>query len=1011
MIMNSNPICPECGREVKNFYDIDYALIPHPFSSDPENKVCIYCAVRIQYTAIEREKREHNEHICALLDQNLSGLFQTLLTDSEFRNIFKMHLRHFGAFGNKVDSVTSYSLFSRSVEKLMCEHILPKNAMGSYLSMSEEEFNTVKQVVTDYTLSLLVSASDRIVQTAIRINNGLSDSYNLDFISNRKYGRLMIKAYRDKALTLPITKQEQAFFDEVINDCCNILDEEAGKEQPGFSKFLQSSAPGKTNVMDFLRYYKNGSSDLKLWLFSSDDGSQIAAVAFPDDSASQVDFYDWFNTSRSENFSEPRYIFSKEVIDRINIPSDQTTAEMKQAALQTVLENLKEQDAPLRDKYRSQLEELERTFPVSEPWNHLIKEMNESEDQEIIKDDLAYEEAINGDGELKYRYIRRHYTEVKNSAFDCIYDENLTMLDKDRLLTRYVELQKMIWHDQYLLPKGIIDLKLYQDVGAFKNTFDGTDIKSLVIYFHHWRVSKDEKSLIMVLEMIYNLLETKLLFDFEQYVSVVPYKSSVPVFSDRLPFLVLISRCCELLDRYLAEVIPVIDRVGEDDLNHLKCAKIDSLYDMPSQNFTTHMNISEREYLDRSLSKLSFEEMRHASLSNMELSPEIRAIVDGKLLERAIKALQNRMDTIVANIAVNHIGETLDAVSLLIDLITVLPENTDRLNKEEEQQLLRLRGRLRKQLMRMEETAFLEPEIYEEHIRSNSIHFIKVREDLTARFRSQFKYFIGSLDLIGAKNIEELMEQRRRFVLEFSLDPEMHNNMNVFLDRLTMKISESLKDSESYRSRRQQIQHQLSSYPLDIHESVVSTLATAEELYYTYIDGREPIEGFDYSCISIMYFQALENLLNRVIYIPYKTSVLDPNLTDIYLNFNANQYLPKASSMSFYFSTYKTVNSCRLKDDMTLGSFPFLFKNVMTLRAFEAFLQKTFHTRRLDLTELNSFGDNLRIIALRRNSAAHGSKVLDSETVVQDRDLVYHENKAASAQIKAAILQFLSMFN
>lgn len=309
--MNSNPVCPECCREVANYYDINYALIPHPFSSDPGNKICIYCAIRIQYAAIEKEMRARIEHLCTLLNQNLSGLFQTLLKDSKFREIFQMHLRHFGTFGNNVETLMSYFNLRKSVEKLMCEHILPKYAMEYYLNMSEEEFDAAKKVVTDYTLSLLVSASNRIVQTAIRIDNGMSDRDKMNFISNRKYGKLMIEAYRNKALTLPITEREQAFFDKVINDCCNILDEETEKEQPDFSKFLQCSISGKTDVMEFLRYYKNGSSDLNLWLFSSDDGSQIAAVVFPDDSPAQVDFYDWFNTSISDEFREPRYIFSQ----------------------------------------------------------------------------------------------------------------------------------------------------------------------------------------------------------------------------------------------------------------------------------------------------------------------------------------------------------------------------------------------------------------------------------------------------------------------------------------------------------------------------------------------------------------------------------------------------------------------------------------------------------------------------------------------------------------------------
>jgi len=200
--------------------------------------------------------------------------------------------------------------------------------------------------------------------------------------------------------------------------------------------------------------------------------------------------------------------------------------------------------------------------------------------------------------------------------------------------------------------------------------------------------------------------------------------------------------------------------VGEDKLVKQKCARIDTSAKMPSQNFTTHTN--DRGVLDSSLSQLSFEEIRHASLSNMELPPEIRKIVDGILLERSKKALLNRMDITVARIAINHIGEALDVVSLLVDLLTVLPENIDLLYKEDKQQLLRLRGILRRQLIKMEEIAYLEPEIYEEHIRNQGIHIIKAREDSIARFRSQVKYFIGSLDLISVKNVEELMEQRRR---------------------------------------------------------------------------------------------------------------------------------------------------------------------------------------------------------------------------------------------------------
>ena len=74
-IVKTNPICPECGREVAIFYDVEYALISHPLSSAFEDKVCIYCAMRIQKDVMDRKLQEYGTY----LDENLPDIYRKLI--------------------------------------------------------------------------------------------------------------------------------------------------------------------------------------------------------------------------------------------------------------------------------------------------------------------------------------------------------------------------------------------------------------------------------------------------------------------------------------------------------------------------------------------------------------------------------------------------------------------------------------------------------------------------------------------------------------------------------------------------------------------------------------------------------------------------------------------------------------------------------------------------------------------------------------------------------------------
>ena len=58
------------------------------------------------------------------------------------------------------------------------------------------------------------------------------------------------------------------------------------------------------------------------------------------------------------------------------------------------------------------------------------------------------------------------------------------------------------------------------------------------------------------------------------------------------------------------------------------------------------------------------------------------------------------------------------------------------------------------------------------------------------------------------------------------------------------------------------------------YPKLFNSLVSAEYLYKQYVAGKEPNEQFDYSCISIMYYMALEDFANKLVYIPYAKDVL-----------------------------------------------------------------------------------------------------------------------------------------
>ena len=201
------------------------------------------------------------------------------------------------------------------------------------------------------------------------------------------------------------------------------------------------------------------------------------------------------------------------------------------------------------------------------------------------------------------------------------------------------------------------------------------------------------------------------------------------------------------------------------------------------------------------------------------------------------------------------------------------------------------------------------------------------------------------------------------------------------------KIKEALSKKDFYDELYGAVTEDFSAYAsvLMKHPKIFSSLVSAEYLYKQYIDKQQANENFDYSCISIMYYMALEDFANKLVYIPYSKEVLDLiDKKDIkskaWVDTESGKYV---SAYYTFWDKYK-----RLKKSCEIGVLGYLFEGVMKEEYFEKFLKNKYPSVSID--RLEKYGEKLKEVAPRRNEAAHGGNYLSYEDVCTDKGNVYN---------------------
>ena len=204
---------------------------------------------------------------------------------------------------------------------------------------------------------------------------------------------------------------------------------------------------------------------------------------------------------------------------------------------------------------------------------------------------------------------------------------------------------------------------------------------------------------------------------------------------------------------------------------------------------------------------------------------------------------------------------------------------------------------------------------------------------------------------------------------------------------------EELSRSENIKEQlEEKIEREVGSLQ-NINRDFLIPLSGGEKLYSMFIDNCEDNTDFDYTCIAIMYYTALETLLTQYLYVNYlkKVGIMDRNGNTSFID------IEEANSMNRrYFANKVKLQTQRSRNVVVSGRFP----EFCELGSFKHYYSRQVIDRSSDLRSylredlgIQDLGERIRycerVYRLKdgRNKAAHGMHIVSyGETQAAKRD-------------------------
>lgn len=296
---------------------------------------------------------------------------------------------------------------------------------------------------------------------------------------------------------------------------------------------------------------------------------------------------------------------------------------------------------------------------------------------------------------------------------------------------------------------------------------------------------------------------------------------------------------------------------------------------------------------------------------------------------------------------------------------------------------------------------------------------------------------VSALEKQSTSRILEIKQDIQRSILELPIC-ELTEQGAEWLDSISDRISAALVNNCKYTSShfeevKQLLQSKLGAESQLLPQSTLASLVTAELLYEEYASSDYAAKGFDYSCISALYYQAFEEAYNKLIWsdyadrlnslpidgIPY-TDILDQFKNKYLANLKAQGYLDERGYDRGFYIDYKSKNksSTAVKRSCMYGNFARLMAQVTATSKLDKFCEyiaeitgypnaqsmfsDTFFTKKLA-----EFALNVDLSKDNRNNASHGGTAIDIAQCDADKKVVLNGLEAVRKESLGLIQQLL----
>ncbi|WP_379969116.1 hypothetical protein [Ectobacillus sp. sgz5001026] len=471
-------------------------------------------------------------------------------------------------------------------------------------------------------------------------------------------------------------------------------------------------------------------------------------------------------------------------------------------------------------------------------------------------------------------------------------------------------------------------------------------------------------------------------------------------------------------DHYLEQSF---DRINIYFQEHI----LENLYtlvqDVPTKSYDNGLNIIES--IERICNYFTFFNQNFGSeIKNLQLKATFKKFTELRLKETRYSSLLS--DDLETNLII-FLAKMIEPGVLFREIITSY------IDKLENSKL----GTPRELILEIKELRHLFIGVFEEKIidilyqsKSTFENLIKNEKDED----SLSLYIVHYLDriterIVYLKNKEQIQNNEilelfdfKRF--QFAFIPKGIENYKVVdsVENLLNSLQELLIDKIS---KRPELNIVIKNLELELGRNIcdrlggnLKTLATAEYLYNLFVLGSstEKDEFKDYSCISILYYKALESFLNKFLFEPYINKHFSTNKDFSYISSQCIfDYFPvpnKQDLKSHYFYKNRSGNYY-LSNKLALGNIGHFLKleeDKPNPKYLIAFLNDIIKPSKNVVKEFNGLSTNILGVKNNRNNAAHGGNIINKNQAIQDKKNVFFlDNTVNCKKILIRLLNIL----